>query len=271
MILAHIMKTNNMTENQNLTTKFYSQRAITIASYFGGPLAAGYLISQNYINLGKDNYGKYSMIVGIISTLLIFIGIFSIPEHIINKIPNPLIPLIYTGIIYLINEKLQGTDLKKHKKNNGEFYSAWKAAGIGVICLVILFAGIFGYLYLKPDSFDAKKYDSEFAIFTQNEGKALDLFGKLQSSSRTELIDFIDKSGIPNWDANLKILSELDKLDGIYEPLIKQDQILRNYCNLRIEQFQMIRKALISNTKVDEIEMQKIINKIDDEVAKLKK
>jgi hypothetical protein len=260
-----------MTEEQNLTTKFYSQRAITIASYFGSPLAAGYLIRQNFVALGKEDYGNYSMLIGIISTLLIFIGVFSIPELIMNKIPNTLIPLIYTAIIYLINEKLQGKDLKEQKKNNGEFYSAWKAVGIGAICLVILFAGIFGYLYLKPDDFDSKKYDSKFAIFSQNEGKALELFDKLQSKSRSELIDFIDKNGIAKWDANLKILSELDKLDGIYEPLIKQDQILRNYCNLRIEQFQMIRKAIISNTEVDEIEMQKIVKKIDNEIAKLEK
>jgi hypothetical protein len=260
-----------MTENQNLTTKFYSQRAITIASYFGGPLAAGYLIRQNFINLGKEDYGKYSMFIGIISTLLIFIGIFSIPEHIINKIPNPLIPLIYTGIIYLINEKLQGKDLKEHKENNGEFYSAWKAAGIGAICTVILLGGVLGYVFLKPDNFDAKKYDNDMAIFNENEGKALVLFNKINSSSRQELIDFIDNSGIPIWQSNLKILSEMDGLSGIYEQLVKQDEILRNYCNLRIEQFQLVRKSLNSNTKIDDIEMQRIVKAIDNEVGKLKK
>jgi hypothetical protein len=260
-----------MIENQNLTTKFYSQRAITIATYFGGPLAAGYLARQNFINLGKEDYGRYSFIIGIISTVLIFVGIFTIPEYIIDKIPNVLIPAIYTGVIYLIIEKLQGKELKEHKSKNGEFYSAWKAAGIGAICTVILLGGVFGYAFLQPNDFDAKKYDSEMAIFNNNEAKALELFNKINSSSQQELIDFIDKSGIPIWQSNIKILTDLDKLDGIYEQLIKQDQILRNYCNLRIEQFLLIRKSLISNNRVEEEEMRKIVKEIDDEVLKLKK
>lgn len=260
-----------MTEDQNLTTRFYSQRAIMIATYFGGPLAAGYLARQNFINLGKEKYGKYSMIIGIISTILIVAGIFSIPENIIDKIPNVLIPAIYTGIIYLVIEKFQGKELKEHQNLNGEFYSAWKAVRIGAICMVFLLGGIFGYILLTLNNFDAEKYDTEFAIFAKNESKAIELFDKIQSSSRQELINFIDVHGIPKWESNLKILSDLDHLDGIYPELIIQDRILRNYCNLRIEQFQMIRKSLISNTKVDALEMQNIVTKINDELEKLKK
>ena len=258
-----------MTENQNLTNKFYSQRAIMIATYLGGPLAAGFLARQNFINFGKDEYGKYSLIIGIISTILIFVGIFSIPENILDKIPNILIPAIYTGIIYLIIEKLQGKDLKEHKNNNGEFYSAWKATAIGTICMAILVGGVFGYAYLAPDNFDAEKYDSEIAIFNENESKALELFNIIETSQRQELINFVDTKGLPNWEANLKILTNLDKMDGMFYELLKQDEILRNYCNLRIEQFQLIRKTLISDKKIDELEMQRIVKRIDDELAKL--
>jgi hypothetical protein len=259
-----------MTENQTQILKFYSQRAITIATYFGGPLAEGYLARQNFINMGKDNYGKYSMIIGIVLTLLILVAVFSIPEYIIDKIPNPLIPAIYTLIIYLIIERLQGKKLKEHKTNNGEFYSAWKATGIGAISMVILLGIVLGYVFITSENFDTKKYDAELVIFNNNEEKALKLFNIIETSSKQELIEFIDKQGIPIWESNLKILSKLDNLNGIYDQLIEQDQILRNYCNLRIEQFQLIRKALISNTNVDEREMQKIVAKIDDEISKIK-
>jgi hypothetical protein len=260
-----------MIENQNLTTKFYSQRAIIIATYFGGPLAAGYLARQNFINLGKEDYGMYSLIIGIISTLLIFIGIFSIPEHIIDKIPNPLIPLIYTGIIYVILEKLQGKELKEHKEKNGEFYSAWKAAGTGAICTVILLGGVLGYAYLSPDEFDTAKYDNGIATFNKNEEKALELFNFIETSSTQKSIDFIDKQGIPAWESNQQILNDLDKIEGLYDELIKQDQILRNYCNLRIEQFKLIKKSLTENTNAYDSEIQKVITQIDEEVDKLNK
>jgi hypothetical protein len=58
-------------------------------------------------------------------------------------------------------------------------------------------------------------------------------------------------------------------MDGMFYELLKQDEILRNYCNLRIEQFQLIRKTLISDKKIDELEMQRIVKRIDDELAKL--
>jgi uncharacterized membrane protein AbrB (regulator of aidB expression) len=85
--------------------KFYSQKAISIATFFGGPLAAGYLIKKNYQAMNQPDLANKATIIGIISTIILFAGIFSIPEHIIDKIPNALFPLIYTLIISLILEK----------------------------------------------------------------------------------------------------------------------------------------------------------------------
>ena len=92
--------------------KFYSQKGISIATYFGGPLAAGYLVKKNYETLGQPESGKKALIIGIISTILLFVGIFSIPKSIIDKIPSALIPLIYTGLIYLIVEKIHAPNTR---------------------------------------------------------------------------------------------------------------------------------------------------------------
>ena len=162
----------NQETNQEKTFHLYSQRVISIATYFGGPLAAGILARQNFINLGKEQLGKNALIIGILSTILLFVGIFSVPDHIMDKIPNAVIPLVYTGIIYLILEKFQGSELKEHKENNRPFYSAWKATGIGAVCMLILLGGIFGYAFLSPDDFDTKKYDNGIAKFNKNEEKA---------------------------------------------------------------------------------------------------
>ena len=105
------------------TKKLFPQRAIAIATYFGGPAAAGYLIIKNYESNNQEGNGKKVFIIGIISTLLIFAGIFSIPEHIIDKIPKAIIPAIYTAIIYLIVEKIQGQWLKEPKESGGECFA----------------------------------------------------------------------------------------------------------------------------------------------------
>lgn len=42
-------------------SKLYSKLEITIATYFGGPLAAGYLVKKNYQVMGKTKKGDLSI------------------------------------------------------------------------------------------------------------------------------------------------------------------------------------------------------------------
>ncbi|MFT7158343.1 MAG: hypothetical protein ACI8Q1_003374 [Parvicella sp.] len=94
-------KNEKMTEQENNTKdlRFYSQTAIGMATFIGGPIAAGYLIRENYLSLDQPDKGKKSLIIGIISTVLLFTGIFIIPESIMDKVPNQILPAVYTGII----------------------------------------------------------------------------------------------------------------------------------------------------------------------------
>jgi hypothetical protein len=257
-------------DDQDIKPKLYSQKAFGIATFLGGPLAAGVLARQNFKTLGNDDYAKLSLIIGVVSTILIFVGLAMVPENSIDKIPNAILPAIYTAIIYFIIEKLQGKQLEEHKKNNGVFYSNWKATGIGAICLAILSAGIVGYVYSENTGFDAQKYDDGIALITKNEEQALRLFTIIENSSQQQSINFIDNFGIPAWQSNLKILEGLDKMEGLYDELSKQNQILKNYCKLRIESYQLIRKALIENTSYYDAAIQSINEKIDREVEKLK-
>jgi hypothetical protein len=257
-------------DDQDISPKLYSQKAFGLATFLGGPLAAGLLARQNFKTLGNDDYAKLSLIIGVVSTILIFGGLAMVPDTIIDKIPNAILPAIYTAIIYFIIEKLQGKELAEHKKNNGVFYSMWKAAGIGAISLAILSAGIFSYVYSMDTDFDAKKYDDGIALITKNEEQALQLFTVIEKSSQRQSVNFIDNIGIPAWQSNLKILDGLDKMEGIYDELSKQNQVLKNYCKLRIESYQLIRKALIENTSYYDAAIQSINAKIDLEIEQLK-
>lgn len=126
--------------------------------------------------------------------------------------------------IYLIVDRVQGQELKKHKEKNGQFYSGWKAAGIGAVCMVVILAGIFGYAFLSPD-------------------------------------DFSD-TGIPAWQKNLQILDELDSIEGLYKEFKDQNQVLREYCKLRIESYQLIRKAITEDTNSYDLQIEEINKKI---------
>ncbi|MBN1255177.1 MAG: hypothetical protein JXA50_07895 [Deltaproteobacteria bacterium] len=259
-----------MQENQtDNSKKLYSQKSIAIATYLGGPLAAGVLIRRNFINLGNEDHGKNALVIGIISTILLFPALFLIPEHIIDKIPNYVIPAIYTGIIYLIVDRLQGKELKKHKENKGQFYSSWKATGIGAIYMLIIIAGIFGYVFFSPDNLNTAKYDNGIAEFQKNEEKALELFALLETADGQQATDFILATGIPIWQKNLQILDELDNIEGLYKELKDQNQVLREYCKLRIESYQLIGKAIKENTNLYDSQIEEINQKIEGVLEKL--
>lgn len=254
--------------------KLFSQKAIAIATYFGGPVAAGYLIKKNYQAHEQEDNGKKAFIIGIVSTLLLFAGIFSIPEHIIDKIPNALIPAIYTGIIYLIVEKIQGQWLKEHKESGGEFYSGWKATGIGAIFMVILLGIIASVAFMsgdlaKPD-FDTTTYDKEVATFVENENKSLAVFNVINSAEPQYLIREFSK-GVVLWKENREIINRLKALENLPIELQEQNELLSKYCDLRIEHNEVILKALTEETDKYISEIERItleINKILEKMGK---
>jgi hypothetical protein len=269
------MELNNFTDNQSLIRKFYSLRAITIATYLGGPVAAGYLARQNFIRLGKENYGGYSLIIGILSTLFIIIGLFSIPEPIMNKIPNAVIPLFYTAIIYLLIEKLQGRELKEHKDSNGAFYSGWKAAGIGAVCLVFLLVFIAMAAFFAGDlsktkaDFDASAYDKEMAKFIENEKEALKVFNVIETSKPDYLIKEFGRD-IVLWQENKEIVCRLNTIENLPQKLLDQNIKLIKYCDLRIQHHKILIKAISEQTDKYVSEIAKVGSAINQILKELK-
>lgn len=257
--------------------KLFSQRAISIATFFGGPAAAGYLVKKNYEVFDQPEKGKNAFIIGIISTLLLFIGIFLIPENILEYIPKALIPAFYTTIIYVIVEKIQGKWLDQHEESGGQFYSAWKATGIGAIFMVILLALIAGIAFIAGDfskiGFDAKTYDKEVAKFVENEKRSMEVFNVINSAEPQYLIKEF-QNGIILWKENKEIVNKLNTMKNLPKELLEQNNKLLNYCDLRIQQNEFIVKALSEDTDryvpdLDRIGME--MTKVLEELQELKK
>ena len=242
-----------------------------IATYLGGPLATGILVKKNFESLGQRRNARISMAIGIVATILLLAVIFAIPEHIIVKIPYAAIPLAYTAAIYFIVDKYQGDVLKNHKEVGGEFYSGWKAAGIGAISLLII--GAIGFIAgdlstYRPD-FDAATYDKEFARFVDNENKSLAFYQVIDTRPADYLIREITK-GIGLWEENKAIINELNKIENLPIELINQNAILLKYCDLRIQQNEIIINAIYEDTDKYAFEIERIgleINNIIEELT----
>ena len=118
--------------------KLYNDRSIYVGTFLGGPLVAGYLAAENYKKLGQPTKVKNAWIIALIATLAILGAIFFIPG--LEKIPNYLIPLIYTAIAQFLIQKFQGNAIKAHIAQGGQIYSTWRAVWIGLIGLLVLVA-----------------------------------------------------------------------------------------------------------------------------------
>ncbi|WP_178985630.1 hypothetical protein [Winogradskyella helgolandensis] len=253
-----------MTEPNNTTKdlKFYSQQSIGIATFIGGPMAAGYLIKENYKALNENDKGKTALIISIIATVALFGTLFLIPEAIMDKVPNMVIPAVYTGIIYLIVNKIHGTILDTHEAHNNAFYSGWKAAGIGLISLVVLMAIIFSSIFLIPDKvYDA--YDAELKQFTINEEESLVFYEHFSTEDDLTLLNEINDIAIPKWKENIAIINRTNAIEDLPLELIEQNKKLLKYSELRLEAFELFKKLITYDSDNYNDELDRIHNEID--------
>jgi hypothetical protein len=119
----------------NLEKPIYKKSHIQLATFFGGPLAIVYILSENFKQLGYPEKVKKTWIFGIAFCILFFAAVFIINSS--GKSPNFLIPLISILIGTAIIQSWQGEDIKHHIEQGGPVYSIWRALLIGIICLVI--------------------------------------------------------------------------------------------------------------------------------------
>ena len=130
--------------------KIYKNRSIDLATFLGGPLVAGYLAAYNFKKLGQADKVKITWIIAISATILIVGGIILIPNF--EKIPNYIIPILYTLITRYFIQKYQGEEIKTHIDAGGPTFTSWRTVWIGLVGAVVLVAVLFVIILLaKPE------------------------------------------------------------------------------------------------------------------------
>lgn len=260
------------TRQKEINTKditFYSQKAIGIATFIGGPIAAGYLIRENYKALDETEKGNNILIISIIATIALFALIFSIPEHIIDKIPKVIIPAIYTSTIVFWVEQTFGATFKQHEENKYTFFSRWRAAGIGAVSLLILGIGIFGYIYVSTDAEAENLYYAKMEKFGKNEEESLAFYSLLSTESNFSLILELNDNVIPKWKENIEIIKETSVIENLPNELVAQNEKLLRYCELRLEAFETFKKALSEDGNTYDTELSFLHAQIDEQLKLL--
>jgi|GEM_PF-2783169 len=116
--------------------KVYTSLAVAVGTLFGSVLAGGLLLHSNYSHFKQDYEAMVTILITIIATILfLFSSLFV--EH-----PSS---LLYLGANFLIavflmplTNYLQGQSLEQHDNDNLPFHSVFRAAAIGIACLLAM-------------------------------------------------------------------------------------------------------------------------------------
>ncbi|MFT6983371.1 MAG: rhomboid protease GluP [Crocinitomicaceae bacterium] len=144
--------------------------------------------------------------------------------------------------------------LKKPKLLNLKF------ATIGLLSILVIASSFIVLSTTSPSEFS--KYDREMEQFVRLEETALGLYRMPDNTTNQEYLDEIQNTGIPSWKSNLELIDRVDKLElpnGIHERNLK----LKEYCNLRIESYELIYKAFLEDTDIYDSEIEGYNEKIE--------
>ena len=246
------------------TLKLYSPLAIAIATFFGGPLAAGILVRRNSLNLGRPRQAINALMLGIAFTLLLFFVIYSFPDDMIDA-AGILIPVVYTAIILLIVDKVQGDALQAHREQMRPFYSGWRAAGIGALSFALIFvAGVLLYTVTGDHAgFDVSTYNARLDRFAENEEQAMDAFDALHYDEPGLQVAAFQR-GLIKWQENMRIVEQLKQMEHLSPAIETQNQLLAEYTRLRIRQYELIIRSILEETDDYDEEIQKTFREIEE-------
>lgn len=257
------------------SNKLYNERAVTLATFIGGPIAAGFILKKNYEVLNQKDHAKSAFLISILLTFILFLISYYMPDDIYGSIPSFIYPMIYATIIYIIFLILQGKIVKEHEEAGGEFQSYWKAAGIGAISFLITASFIFIFIYAVGDhqylfsDFDHNEYNNKIEEFQANENKALELLQLEPSLSNLTIRTKLEK-GTDLWIENKVILNYINSMENLPEDILKQNEVLLEYCDLRIDYNSVVVKMLSDTSYKGKSEIMRIENEIMNSFERLK-
>jgi hypothetical protein len=127
--------------------KLYRDRAIYLATFLGGPLVAGYLIGENYWNLGDKKLFRKTWLYTFVAFVLIVSITLNLPWA-LNR-SYYIIPILYTALAQYLAKRLQGDRLALHELNGGEFYPIWRAVIFGLVGLSLIVGAIVVAHYMQ--------------------------------------------------------------------------------------------------------------------------
>ena len=125
-----------------------SKAQVSLATFFGAPIAGALLMCMNYKALGHAKAAQQSLTVGIVGTTILLVVGFFLPDN----FPNLVLPIASLFAVQQWYKQGQEEIFKTHVANGGQKGSWGTTIGISLLCLVLILAVIFGIVMVLPES-----------------------------------------------------------------------------------------------------------------------
>jgi hypothetical protein len=127
-----------------ITNKVHKITAIQIATFLGGPLVAGYLIAENYKQIGQPEKVKKAWLWCGIAFALMLVLAYIVPE----SVPRLAFAAFNTIVVTIILRWIQADQIKAHIEAGGGLYSTRRAVFTSFIVCAIMFAVVLACYFI---------------------------------------------------------------------------------------------------------------------------
>lgn len=118
--------------------QLYKVSGVGLATFLGTPIAGGILMAKNFQRLGNRAAAKKTLLLSILATITVFILAYFIPETL--EISGIALTMPQLLIMIMLTKQLQESDIKQHEEFGGAMASNWKAFGVAIVVVLIIFA-----------------------------------------------------------------------------------------------------------------------------------
>ena len=132
-IESSIEKDVSITEAIKLKKQIYKGNAIFVGAFIGGPLVAGYLMTENFKVFNE--IGKINKIwnYAVLWTIIIFIIILFIPANPFNYLLTAIIAFSIASFAHFMVERFQAKNISAYIALGGEPFGWFRTIGVTII------------------------------------------------------------------------------------------------------------------------------------------
>jgi rhomboid protease GluP len=140
-----------------------------------------------------------------------------------------------------------------------------KFSTIGVMTIILLISSFFVYTTLPND---IVKYDEKMKAFVSMESMALEVYNLPEGTPNEKILSEIKDRGIYYWNENIKLIDSFKNLE-LPLPIRARNRKLKEYCELRIKNYELIYKTIDEDTNKYEQEINEYNQQIEKIISEL--